>query len=397
MANILVSDDTPLRVALAAGEASGDALGAGLIEAIRRRVPDAQFFGIAGPRMVSAGCEPWIRTEELSVMGLAEVLRHLPRLLKLRRSFIKRLTAEQPDVFVGIDSPDFNLPVEAALKKHDVATIQYVSPQVWAWRQSRVAGIRDAADLVLCVLPFETTFYENHGVNSIFVGHPLADEIPFDVSTAEARGTLGLAIDVPVLAVLPGSRSAEVSRLARPFLETSQWLERKYPELRVVVALASEGTRAHFLDETRGVELGREPTILVGKARDVMAAADIVLTASGTASLEAALLRRPMVVAYIISGLTHWLLRLLGLRKLAHFSLPNLLAGREVVAEYLQAQVRPDVLGPALEKLLTRSGKHDELDAVFREIHGKLRRDASNGAAEAVLTFLGQRREKIKS
>jgi len=397
MANIPVSGKTPLRVALAAGETSGDALGAGLIEAIRRHVPNAQFFGIAGPKMVSAGCEAWFRTEELSVMGLAEVLRHLPRLLKLRRSFISRLKSERPDVFIGIDSPDFNLPVEAALKSQGVATVQYVSPQVWAWRQSRVAGIRSSADLVLCVLPFETTFYENHGVNSIFVGHPLADEIPLDVSVSDARHNLGLPVHVPVLAVLPGSRSAEVSRLARPFLETSQWLERIHPELRVVVALAGESTRARFLQETRGIELSRAPTVVVGAARDAMAAADVVLTASGTASLEAALLRRPMVVAYIISRSTHWLLRLLGLKKLAHFSLPNLLAGREVVAEYLQTQVRPGVLGPALEKLLTKSGKHDELDAVFLEIHRKLRRDASNGAAKAVLTFLGQRRAKTRS
>ena len=163
----------PLRVAIAAGEASGDTLGAGLIEALRKLSPQAQFFGIAGPGMISAGCEPWYRTDELSAMGLAEILRHLPRLLKLRRQFIKRLQAARPDVFIGIDSPDFNLPVEAALKKSGVPTVQYVSPQVWAWRQSRVAGIRDATDLVLCVLPFEVEFYRTHDVNSVFVGHPL--------------------------------------------------------------------------------------------------------------------------------------------------------------------------------------------------------------------------------
>jgi len=333
----------PLRIALAAGEASGDLLGAGLIEAIKRRAPDAEFFGIAGPGMAAAGCAAWYRTEELSVMGLAEVLRHLPRLLRLRRSLIKRLQSAKPDVFIGIDSPDFNLPVEAALKRGGVPTVQYVSPQVWAWRQSRVASIRAAADLVLCVLPFETEFYATHGVNSAFVGHPLADQVPFEVNAPDARQRLELPASAPTLAVLPGSRS-------RPFLQTGKWLQDRHPGLQVVIALANEATRERYLQETRGIELDPAPRLIVARAREVMAAADVVLTASGTASLEAALLKRPMVVAYIISGLTHRLLRVLGLNKLEHFSLPNLLAGRAVVPEFLQAQVRPAVLGPALEK-----------------------------------------------
>ncbi len=323
-------------------------------------------------------------------MGLAEVLRHLPRLLKLRRQFIERLRAERPDVFIGIDSPDFNLPVEAALKKSGVPTVQYVSPQVWAWRQSRVAGIRDSADLVLCVLPFEAEFYRTHGVNSIFVGHPLADQVPLEVDAEEARRSLELPAATPILAVLPGSRFSEVSRLARPFLETGKWLQQRRPELRVVVALANDATRDQYLRTTDGIELDPPPRLVVGRTREVLAAADVVLTASGTASLEATLLKRPMVVAYIISRLTHRLLRVLGLNKLEHFSLPNLLAGRELVPEYLQAQVRPAVMGPPLERYLNHAGEPEDWRDAFTAIHRQLRRDASNGAAGAVLDLLNK-------
>ncbi|MCZ6585608.1 MAG: lipid-A-disaccharide synthase [Gammaproteobacteria bacterium] len=381
----------PLRVAIAAGEASGDTLGAGLIEALRKLSPQAQFFGIAGPGMISAGCEPWYRTEELSVMGLAEILRHLPRLLKLRRQFIKRLQAARPDVFIGIDSPDFNLPVEAALKKSGVPTVQYVSPQVWAWRQSRVAGIRDATDLVLCVLPFEVEFYRTHDVNSVFVGHPLADEVPVEVDAGDARQSLGLPAATTILAVLPGSRSTEVSRLARPFLETGKWLQQRHPGLQVVVALVNDAIRDRYLQATKGIELDPPPRLVVGRAREVIAAADVVLTASGTASLEAALLKRPMVVAYIISRLTHRLLRVLGLNKLEYFSLPNLLAGRELVPEYLQRQVCPTELGPALERYLNPQGEHENWRDAFTAIHQQLRCNASDGAARAVLGLLSER------
>lgn len=381
----------PLRVAIAAGEASGDTLGAGLIEALRKLSPQAQFFGIAGPGMISAGCEPWYRTEELSVMGLAEILRHLPRLLKLRRQFIKRLQAARPDVFIGIDSPDFNLPVEAALKKSGVPTVQYVSPQVWAWRQSRVAGIRDATDLVLCVLPFEVEFYRTHDVNSVFVGHPLADEVPLEVDAGDARQSLGLPAATAILAVLPGSRSTEVSRLARPFLETGKWLQQRHPGLQVVVALVNDTIRDRYLQATSGIELDPPPRLVVDRAREVIAAADVVLTASGTASLEAALLKRPMVVAYIISRLTHRLLRVLGLNKLEYFSLPNLLAGRELVPEYLQRQVCPTELGPALERYLNPQGEHEKWRDAFTAIHQQLRRNASDGAARAVLGLLSER------
>ena len=380
-----------MRIGLVAGEASGDALGGGLIAAITDRLPDARFMGVAGPRMISAGCEPWYLAEELSVMGLAEVLRHLPRLLRLRRDLLQRFLEADLDVFIGIDSPDFNLPLETSLKRSAVPTVQYVSPQIWAWRQSRVAGVRKAADRVLCLLPFETAFYDIHGVNARFVGHPLADEIPMDTGVAEARAALGLDLRRPCLALLPGSRGSEIARLATPFLDTAHWLQGRHAELQVVAGLANESTAAAFLQQVHASGLAPQPEVHIGRARQVMAAADAVLTASGTASLEAMLTKRPMVVAYIVSPVTHGLIRMLGMHRLEHFSLPNLLAGAAVVPEFLQDDVRAEVLGPAIEPYLD-AGRDDGKDSgwydVFRSIHEQLRRNASERAASAVLELL---------
>ena len=374
-----------------AGEASGDTLGGGLIAALRKRVPDAQFMGVAGPRMIDAGCEPWYHSDELSVMGLAEVMRHLPRLIRLRRDLRHRFLDAGLDVLVGIDSPDFNLPLESALKRAGVPTVQYVSPQVWAWRQSRVASIRRSADRILCLLPFETEFYEAHGVDARFVGHPLADEVPMDSDVDEARSALGLNLQRPCLALLPGSRGAEIARLSAPFLETARWMRARRPEIQVIAGLANESTAAAFRDAIQASRLDPKPDIHVGRARQVMAAADVVLTASGTASLETMLTKRPMVVAYIVSAVTHRLVRRLGFRQLDYFALPNLLAGRGVVPEFLQADVRADVLGPALESYLDGEhghGKDSGWYDTFRSIHERLRRSANERAADAVVELL---------
>ncbi len=370
-----------------AGEASGDTLGAGLIDALREQVPDAQFVGMAGPKMIAAGCEPWYRAEEIAVMGFFEVLPHLRRILALRRELIARIEKSGVDVFIGIDAQDFNRPAAAALKRAGLKTVQYVSPQVWAWRQSRVATIRDSVDLVLCVLPFEPKFYEAHGVSAKFVGHPLADLIPLQVDKAEARTKLGLPLDKPVLAVLPGSRRSEVSRLSAPFMATAEWLKQRRPELKVAVALASEATAELFRTATAGMEL-RDVALLPQRARDVMAAADVVLTASGTASLEALLTKRPMVVAYKMVPLTYWLVRLLGVAKLPYFSLPNLLAGRGLVPEFVQNEVRADVLGPAVLGALDGSRLASGWYDAFADIHRQLRCDASASAAREVLALL---------
>jgi lipid-A-disaccharide synthase len=376
-----------LKIALVAGEASGDTLGAGLIEAIKAQEPNAEFVGMAGPKMIAAGCEPWYRAEEIAVMGFFEVLPHLRRILALRRELIERIQKSDVDVFIGIDAQDFNRPVETALKRAGLKTVQYVSPQVWAWRQSRAATMREAVDLVLCVLPFEPKFYSEFGVNAKFVGHPLADAIPLQVDKTEARAKLGLPVDKPVLAVLPGSRRSEVSRLSAPFMATAAWLKRERPELTVAVALASDSTTELFKEATVGLDLGRA-ALIAHRAREVMAAADVVLTASGTASLEALLTKRPMVVAYKMVPLTYWLVRALGVAKLPHFSLPNLLAGRTVVAEFVQGSVRPDVLGPAVLGALDGTGLVPGWYDAFADIHRQLRCDASASAAREVLALV---------
>ncbi len=376
-----------LRIALVAAEASGDTLGAGLIEALRAAAPDAKFFGMAGPRMVAAGCEPWNRAEEVSVMGFFEVLPHLRRILRLRRKLIERIAANGADVFIGIDAPDFNLPAAAALKRAGIPAVQYVSPQVWASRQYRVRGIRAAVDLVLCLLPFETKFYAEHGVNAKFIGHPLADMIPLTVDREAARAALGFPGDQPLLAVLPGSRRSEVTRLAAPFMATAAWLRERRPELNVAVALASEPLGELFRGSAGGADL-RFARLIPNRAREVMAAADVVLTASGTASLEAMLFKRPMVVAYRMVPLSYWLVRRLGLSRLPHFSLPNLLAGRQIVPEFVQDQVRPDVLGPAVLAALDGTGLPPDWYDVCTAIHRQLRCDASKAAAREVLELV---------
>ena len=378
--------DRPLRVALVAAEASGDTLGAGLIEALRAQAPDAKFFGMAGPRMVAAGCEPWNRAEEVSVMGFFEVLPHLRRILKLRRRLIERIVASGADVFIGIDAPDFNLPAAAALKRAGIPAVQYVSPQVWAARQYRVRGIRTAVDLVLCLLPFETGFYAEHGVNAKFIGHPLADMIPLTADRRAARAALQLPEDKPVLAVLPGSRRSEVARLAGPFRATAAWLRERKPELTVAVALASEPLGELFRSAAGDARMDAQ--LIPNRARDIMAAADVVLTASGTASLEALLFKRPMVVAYRMVPLSYWLVRRLGLSRLPYFSLPNLLAGRQIVPEFVQEQVRPEVLGPAVLAALDGSGLPPDWYDVCTAIHRQLRCDASTAAAREVLELI---------
>lgn len=388
-------DRGALRVAIAAGEASGDALGAGFIEALRARCPAATFCGVAGPGMRAAGCEAWHDAEELSVMGLAEVLRHLPRLLRLRRRLAARLLADPPDVFVGIDSPAFNLPLAGKLKAAGILTVQYVSPQVWAWRQSRVEGIRADVDQVLCVLPFETDFYERHDVPARFVGHPLAEEIPLEVDRGQAREALGLDREATVLALLPGSRHTEVSRLARPFLETAAWLASRRPGLEAVVALANDRLAPDLEAAREGLSLEFPLHVVTGRAREAMTAADAVLTASGTASLEALLLKRPMAVAYKMAPFSYWLFRRMGIARLPHYTLPNLLAGRALVTEHVQQDVRPEVLGPALERCLDGETLGPDTLSELDGIHARLRHGGSAAAAAAVLELVESRRRCV--
>jgi lipid-A-disaccharide synthase len=380
-------------VALVAGEASGDNLGAGLVRELGLRSPAARCYGVAGPRMAEAGCEAWYASDELAVMGLAEILQHLPRLLRLRRQLLERLGQRRPDVFVGIDAPEFNLRVARQLKARGVPTVQYVSPQVWAWRQGRVRTIGQAVDLVLCVLPFESHFYAEHSVRAVFVGHPLADRVPLDTPTGPARTALGLDPQRAVVAVLPGSRRGEVARLGGPFAATVAWLARQRPRLQFVAPMANAGARAAFERSLAEQAPGVAVHVVDGRSQEALAAADAVLVASGTATLEAALYKRPMVVAYRVAPLTSWLLRDLRLVKSEFFAQPNLLAGRRVVPEYFQEEVCPEVLGPAVLGQLERDDRAD-LIATFAGIHAALRRDASARAADAVLELCDHRRSR---
>jgi len=375
------------RIVLVAGETSGDNLGAHLIEALRARLPGARFAGIAGPRMIAAGCEPWERAEDLAVMGLFEILPHLPRLLRIRRKLLARVLAERPDVYIGVDAKEFNLRIAPRLKERGIRTVQYVSPQIWAWRQGRVRTIGRAVDLVLCLLPFEKRFYDEHGVHAVFVGHPLADQIPLHLDPRAARAALGLDPEGTYVALLPGSRHGEVARLSPDFAATVAWLSQQRPGLKFVAALANEGAHRTFAAALAAADVRDRVTLVDGNAQQVMAASDVVLLASGTATLEATLVKRPMVVAYRLSLLTTFLLKTLKLFKAPFFAQPNLLAGRQVVPEYFNAEVRAAVLGPAVLTQLERADR-DQLVQTFASIHETLRRDASARAAEAIVALL---------
>lgn len=378
----------PLRIGIIAGEMSGDLLGAGLIKAIREQHPDAVIDGIGGPQMIAQGFSSRFPMEELSVMGLFEVLVHLPRLLRIRRAIVKHFLADPPDVFVGIDAPDFNLGVERRLKAAGIPAVHYVSPSVWAWRRGRIKTIARSIDLMLTLFPFEAAFYREHRVPVTFVGHPLADLIPDRVDTAPARAALHLPAAMPLVALLPGSRAGEVARLADSFIATMHWCVHQRPGVHFVVPLANTTTREIFV-AALSRHAGDLPVHLVdGRAREVMAASDAVLLASGTATLEALLLKRPMVVAYRLAQLTYWLAK--RLVQLPYFALPNLLAGRALVPEFLQDEVVPDVLGAAVLKCLDDTEVRQDLITMYDVIHQQLRCDADHTAAAAVLETAGR-------
>jgi lipid-A-disaccharide synthase len=375
----------PLTVGIVAGESSGDTLGAALIAALQARVPGTKCFGVAGPKMIAAGCEAWASSEELAMMGFTEPLFHLPRLLKLRSMLISRFNALQPDVFVGIDAPAFNLGLEQRLKARGLKTVQYVSPQVWAWRQGRVRTIGRSCDLVLCLLPFETDFYSQHGVKAVFVGHPLADQIPLEVDRAAAREALGIDPNATVIALLPGSRMGEVARLGGEFAAAAAWIANRRPGVRFVAPTASARVRTAFERQIAATPGVPAITLLDGQAQRALGAADAVIVASGTATLETLLTGRPMVVAYRFSTITAFLLRTLGLVKVPYFSQPNLLVGRRLVPEFLQEEVSGAALGAALLKEIEDPQHVSELSREFRRVHEVLRRDGAERAATAIL------------
>ncbi|WP_120995625.1 lipid-A-disaccharide synthase [Stutzerimonas urumqiensis] len=371
-----------LRIALVAGEASGDILGAGLMRSIAAVRPDVEFIGVGGARMEAAGLASLFPMERLSVMGLVEVIGRLPELLSRRRRLAATLIEAQPDVFIGIDAPDFNLGLELTLRQAGIRTVHYVSPSVWAWRQKRVLKMRAACDLVLTLFPFEARFYETHGVPVRFVGHPLADDVPLAIDRAEARDQLGMPTDEPVVALMPGSREGEVARLGTLFLDTAERLRALRPGVRFVLPCANPQRR----EQIEAMLVHRElPLMLLdGRSHDALAACDAVLIASGTATLEALLFKRPMVVAYRVAPLTYRILR--RLVRSPFVSLPNLLAGTPLVPELLQEAAQPDEMSSLLAGLLQGGEVQTER---FDEIHRMLRRGASDEAAAGVLELIG--------
>ncbi len=394
----------PRRFVLVAGEASGDLLGADLIAALRERYPDAQFAGIGGPKMIAAGFDAWHPAEKLAVMGLVEVLKHLPGLLTIRRDVARRARAWRPDAFIGVDAPDFNLGLERKLKRAGIRTVHYVSPSVWAWKEKRAEKIGRSADRVLCLFPMEPPIYAQHGVDARFVGHPLADAFPLEPDRAAARAALGLPADAPVLAILPGSRLGEIARLGADFLSAARLLCGQIPDLRVVAPMANAECRETFAGLLAKAEIdnagasstavesiphSRLPILVTnGDAPTAMVAADAILLASGTATLEAMFAKRPMVVAYRLAPLTYRIVKGLGLLKVDRYALPNVLSGRDLAPEFMQDTCTPAALAEALLPVLRTRAIAPELLAEYERLHRLLRRDASRSAAAAIAELL---------
>ncbi|KII80407.1 lipid-A-disaccharide synthase [Vibrio renipiscarius] len=377
--------ERPLRIGIVAGELSGDTLGEGFIKAIKQQYPDAEFVGIGGPKMMAQGCESLFEMEELSVMGLVEVLGRLPRLLKVKADLVSYFTQNPPDVFVGIDAPDFNLRLELDLKNAGIKTVHYVSPSVWAWRQKRIFGIAKATNLVLAFLPFEKAFYDKFDVPCEFIGHTLADAIPFESDKAPARDLLGLAQDKRWLAVLPGSRGSELNMLAEPFIQTCKQLHKNDPDLGFVVALVNPKRREQFESAWREHAPELEFVLIDDTAKNVITASDAVMLASGTVALECMLIKRPMVVGYKVNAFTAFLAR--RMLKTKYVSLPNILADQELVKEFLQENCTPENLSEEVERLL---GEHGQtMVEKFTEMHHWIRKDADKQAATAVLNLIG--------
>jgi lipid-A-disaccharide synthase len=377
-----------LRVGIVAAEPSGDLLGAGLMQALRAARPDIEFEGIGGPRMIAAGCASRFPMEKLSVMGLVEVLRHLRELLAIRRSLLDDWRASPPDLYLGVDAPDFNLPLERALRRTGVPTVHYVSPTVWAWRPGRVKTLRAAADLVLSIFPFEGDFLARHGVRARYVGHPLADEIEPVADPGPARVRLGLPADARVLAVLPGSRLSEIEAIGPAFIAAARLCAERDPGLRLVTPLVNLATRERFAALRAELAPELDWLFVDSAAHDALPAADVVLTASGTATLEALLVGRPMVVGYRVHAITYWTARLLRLVRVPYIAMANLLAGEGLAPEFVQGACTAENLAGAVAAFLDAPQRRAEIRARYRQLAAALRRDTSREAAAAVLSLL---------
>lgn len=374
-----------LRIGIVVGEASGDILGAGLMTALRKHFPNAEFSGIGGPRMLALGFHSFFPQDRLAVMGLVEPLKRLPELLKIRAFLRDHFIANPPAVFIGIDAPDFNLTLEGDLKEKGILTAHYVSPSVWAWRQKRVHKIARSVDLMLTLLPFEAEFYQQHQVPVAFVGHHLADEIPLDVDQQAARNTLHIAQDAKVVALLPGSRSNEVERLGQLFMETAVHCLRRNPALQFIIP-AANADRYRQLHLQLSSYIDYPIHLVNGQSQTVMAAADVVLMASGTTALEAMLLKRPMVIAYKLSWLS-WAI-LSRMVKTPYVGLPNLLAGKKLVPELLQDDATPENMSAAVMHYFEHPQETQALRETFYDMHQSIKRNASDRAADAIAQLI---------
>ncbi|MCW8882489.1 MAG: lipid-A-disaccharide synthase [Sedimenticola sp.] len=379
-----------LRIGIVANEPSGDLLGAGVMREIRKRVADVRFEGIGGPLMIEQGCHSFYSMERLSVMGLVEVLKHLPELLSIRKNLTKHFIKNPPDVFIGIDAPDFNLGLETTLKKNKIPTVHYVSPTVWAWRPKRVKKIRAAVDLMLSIFPFETEFLKRHEIPVAYVGHPLADEIPLKSDRTAAREQLSVANKPHVIAILPGSRVGEINALSEIFLKAALLLEQQYPDVHFLIPLINQRTRAAFESILNDVAPDLPVTLVEGQSRTVMLAADVVLTASGTATLEAMLLKRAMVVAYKLNALTYWIVKRFNLVKIPYVAMANLLADEPLAAEFIQDAATPEALANAVSRLIESPEQIRHIEQRYHQLHESLQQDSSRKAAEAILKLAGR-------
>ncbi|KZY61970.1 lipid-A-disaccharide synthase [Oleiphilus sp. HI0071] len=376
-------DYRPIHIGIVVGEVSGDILGSGLMSEILKRHPNATFSGIGGPLMLEQGFETLFPMERLSVMGLFEVLGRIFELIGIRRALKRHFVEKRPDVFIGIDAPDFNIGLELQLRQAGIKTAHYVSPSVWAWRQKRVFKIARAVDLMLTLFPFEAKFYKQHRVSVRFVGHPLADLIPISSDRSKARANLGLTEAGPIVAILPGSRAGEISRIAESFFGAAEQIKNKSPNVRFVIPCVNANRRAQVLEILERFP-ALEVELIDGRSREVMAASNVVLLASGTATLECMLMKRPMVVAYRLNKLTYWVMQ--RLIKTPYVALPNLLAGKELVPELLQDDATVSNISAAvLERLPVSMEK--SLQSDFSLLHESLKKNASSEAAEAVLAL----------
>ena len=375
-----------MRIGIVAGETSGDRLGGAFIRAMQNEISNVRFEGMAGPEMIAAGCAAIARIEQLSVMGLVEVLRRYPALRPVRSRLIQHFLNNPPDVFVGIDVPDFNLGIERRLKRHGIRTVHYVCPQVWAWRTARAKSISQAADLLLAVFPFEPDYFDRHGGYATFVGHPLADLLPLEPDVHAARRALNLPRDELVVAIMPGSRKQEVDRLLQPFLDGAHLFSRAKPEARFVLCVAREAqvdqVRRYLADLPDPLPC----SVVCGLAHQVLTAANLAIVASGTASLEALLCKTPMVVGYRLAPLSYHIIR--RMVKIPRIAMPNILAGRELVPELIQEAVAPQAISRALLEWLDVAEKRDNFLDVSRDIHQGLKCGAAENAVRAVIGLL---------